>query len=224
MLVTLTRGFILYFVIMLSIRLMGKRQIGEMQPTELVITILISEIAAIPLDSNDIPLINSVLTVLLLAGLSILTSVLTLHSPGFRKVFDGHPAIVINNGRLDQQKMKDLRLTVQDLMSAARQQGVFDLEQIQYAIIETNGSVSIMQKPEFSPVTAQLAKMKAPKEELQHLIICDGKLIKPALTEAELEREKLNKHLEKEKVKIEDVMVLTYGAGKFSSLIKKEKK
>ncbi len=224
MLTTLIRGFILYFVIMLSIRLMGKRQIGEMQPTELVITILISEIAAIPLDSNEIPLINSVLTVLLLAGLSILTSVLTLHSPGFRKVFDGHPAIVINNGRLDQQKMKDLRLTVQDLMSAARQQGVFDLEQIQYAIIETNGSVSIMQKPEYSPLTAQLAKVKAPAEELQHLIICDGKLIKPALTEAKLEREKLDKYLKKEKVQIEDVMVLTYGAGKFSEIIKKEKK
>ncbi len=224
MLITLTRGFILYFVIMLSIRLMGKRQIGEMQPTELVITILISEIAAIPLDSNDIPLINSVVSVLLLAGLSILTSVLTLHSPGFRKIFDGHPAIVINNGELDQQKMKDLRLTVQDLMSAARQQGVFNLEQIQYAIIETNGAVSIMQKPEFSPVTAQTAKIKAPEEELQHLIICDGKLIKPALNEAKLDIDRLEKHLNKVKLKTEEIMILTYGAGKFSKPIRKEKK
>lgn len=224
MLTTLTRGFILYFVIMLAIRMMGKRQIGEMQPTELVVTILISEIAAIPLDSNDIPLINSIFTVLLLAGLSILTSVLTLHSPLFRKVFDGHPAIVINNGKLDQQKMKDLRLTVQDLMSAARQQGVFDLEQIQYAIVETNGAVSIMQKPEFSPLTAQLAHIKAPKDNLQHLIICDGKLIKPALTEAGLKSKELEQLLKKEKLKIEEVMVLTYGAGKFSNIIKKEKK
>lgn len=224
MLTTLLRGFILYFVIMFSIRLMGKRQIGEMQPTELVITILISEIAAIPLDSNDIPLINSILTVFLLAGLSILTSVLTLHSPRFRKVFDGHPAIVINNGRLDQQKMKDLRLTVQDLMSAARQQGVFDIEQIQYAIIETNGAVSIMQKPQYTPLTAEAAKIKAPAQELQHLIICDGKLIKPALGEAKLEPEKLKHFLKKEKLEIEEVMVLTYGAGKFSKPIKKEKK
>ncbi len=224
MLTTLIRGFILYFVIMLSIRLMGKRQIGEMQPTELVITILISEIAAIPLDSNDVPLINSVLTVLLLAGLSILTSVLTLHSPGFRKVFDGHPAIVINNGKLDQQKMKDLRLTVQDLMSAARQQGVFDIEQIQYAIIETNGSVSIMQKPEFSPLTAQLAKVKAPEEALQHLIICDGKLIKPALAEAKLDRKALDNQLKKEKLQIEEIMLLTYGAGKFSKAVRKDSK
>ena len=224
MLTTLIRGFILYFVIMLSIRLMGKRQIGEMQPTELVTTILISEIAAIPLDSNDIPLINSVMTVLLLAGLSILTSVLTLHLPKFREVFDGHPAIVIKNGELDQKKMKDLRLTVQDIMSAARQQGIFDLEQIQYAIIETNGAVSIMQKPQFTPMTAQLAKVKAPKEELQHLIICDGKLIKPALVEAKLEREKLDRHLKKEKVSIEEVMVLTYGEGKFSKTIRKDTK
>lgn len=224
LLTTLFRGFILYFVIMLAIRLMGKRQIGEMQPTELVITIIISEIAAIPLDSNDIPLINSILTVLLLAGLSILTSVLTLHLPRFREIFDGHPAIVINNGRLDQKKMKDLRLTVQDLMSVARQQGVFDIEQIQYAIVETNGAVSIMQKSEYNPLTTQLAGVKAPEEELQHLIICDGKLIRHALSEAKLDRKKLDKQLKKEKVKLEDVMLLTYGGGKFSKAVKKEKK
>ncbi|MBQ5824654.1 MAG: DUF421 domain-containing protein [Clostridia bacterium] len=224
MLTTLIRGFILYFVIMISIRLMGKRQIGEMQPTELVTTILMSEIAAIPLDNNDIPMINSILTVFLLAGLSILTSVLTLHSPWFRKVFDGHPAIVINNGKLDQQKMKDLRLTVQDIMSAARQQGVFNIEQIQYAIIETNGAVSIIQKPEFSPLTARLAEITAPDEKLQHLIICDGKIIKSALKEAELDRENLENHLKRENLAIEEVMVLTYGAGKFSKAIKKEKK
>ncbi len=223
MLTTLLRGFILYFVIMISIRLMGKRQIGEMQPTELVITILISEIAAIPLDSNDIPLINSIITVFLFASLSILTSVLTLHFPGFRKIFDGHPAIVINNGRLDQQKMKDLRLTVQDLMSAARQQGVFDIDQIQYAIIETNGTVSIMQKSQFTPLTAETANVKTPPQELQHLIICDGKLIEPALVEARLEREKLEHYLKKEKLKIEEVMVLTYGSDKFSKPIIKEK-
>ena len=213
MLTTLTRGIILYFVIMLAIRLMGKRQIGEMQPTELVVTILISEIAAIPLDSNDIPLINSILTVLLLASLSIITSVLTLHIPKFRTFFDGHPAIVINNGKLDQQKMKDLRLTVQDLMSAARQQGVFDITQVQYAIVETNGSVSI-----------KVADIKAPKEDLQHLIICDGKLIKPALKEANLSLSALEKHLKKEKIQIEEIMLLTYGGGKFSQAIRKEQR
>ena len=224
MLTTLTRGIILYFVIMLAIRLMGKRQIGEMQPTELVVTILISEIAAIPLDSNDIPLINSILTVLLLAGLSIITSVLTLHIPKFRTFFDGHPAIVINNGKLDQQKMKDLRLTVQGLMSAARQQGVFDITQVQYAIVETNGSVSIMPKPDFSPLTAKVADIKAPKEDLQHLIICDGKLIKPALKEANLSLSALEKHLKKEKIQIEEIMLLTYSGSKFSQAIRKEQR
>ncbi len=224
MLTTLTRGFILYFVIMLAIRLMGKRQIGEMQPTELVVTILISEIAAIPLDSNDIPLINSVLTVLLLAGLSIITSVLTLHIPKFRTFFDGHPAIVINDGKLDQQKMKDLRLTVQDLMSAARQQGVFDISQVQYAIVETNGSVSIMPKSDYTPLTPKAANIQTPEEKLQHLIICDGKLIKTALEEAHLSQSSLEKHLKKEKVQTKDIMLLTYGGGKFSETIRKDKK
>ena len=222
MLTTLTRGVILYFVIMLAIRLMGKRQIGEMQPTELVVTILISEIAAIPLDDNDIPLINSILTVLLLASLSIITSVLTLHIPKFRTFFDGHPAIVISDGKLNQKKMKDLRLTVQDLMSAARQQGIFDLSQIQYAIVETNGVFSIMPKAKYAPLTAELADVKAPQEDLQHLIICDGKLIKQALEEAALDKATLDKYLKKERLKIDNVMVLTYGGGKFSKAVRKD--
>ncbi|MBQ8026790.1 MAG: DUF421 domain-containing protein, partial [Clostridia bacterium] len=214
---------ILYFVIMLAIRLMGKRQIGEMQPTELVVTILISEIAAIPLDSNDIPLINSILTVLLFAGLSILTSVLTLHLPRFREVFDGHPAIVINNGKLDQKKMKDLRLTVQDILSAARQQGVFEIEQIQYAIVETNGAVSIMLKAEHEPLTAYRTDTDVDQNVLQHLIICDGKLIHHALRDSQLSAKELEKHLKKEKLRIDQIMMLTYGSGKFGKVIRKEK-
>ncbi len=224
MLTTLTRGFILYFVIMLAIRLMGKRQIGEMQPTELVVTILISEIATIPLDSNDIPLINSILTVLLLTSLSIITSVLTLHLPKFREIFEGHPAIVINNGVLDRKKMKALRLTVQDLLSAARQQGVFDFEQIQYAIVETNGAVSIMQKADYAPLTAKDSEAKAQNETLKRLVICDGKIVDSAMKEAKLDRKTLDKHLKKEKVKVEEVMILTYGSGEFSKIVKKDKK
>ena len=224
MLTTLTRGFILYFVIMIAIRLMGKRQIGEMQPTELVVTILISEVATIPLDSNDIPLINSVLTVLLLASLSIITSVLTLHSPRFREIFEGHPAVVINNGVLDRKKMKALRLTMQDLLSAARQQGVFDIEQIQYAIVETNGAISIMVKPQHNPLTPQIADIKAPQTALQHLIICDGKMIRHALEEASLSKKELDRHLKKEKIKTEQIMLLTYDGKNFSKIIKKDVK
>lgn len=222
MLTTLTRGFILYFVIMLAIRLMGKRQIGEMQPTELVVTILISEIATIPLDNNDIPLINSVLTVLLIASLSIITSVLTLHLPKFREIFEGHPAVVINNGVPDRKKMKALRLTMQDLLSAARQQGVFDLEQIQFAIVETNGAISIMLKSEHNPLTAHSAKIKVPEESLQHMIICDGKLVKHALREAGLSEEEVKKHLKKKRLRTEEIMVLTYDGNKYSKAIKKE--
>ncbi len=222
MLTTLARGFILYFVIMVAIRLMGKRQIGEMQPTELVVTILISEIATIPLDNNDTPLINPVLTVLMIASLSIITSVLTLHSPKFREVFEGHPAIVINNGVPDRKKMKALRLTMQDLLSAARQQGVFDVEQIQYAIVETNGAVSIMLKPEHNPLTAALTDIKPPPYSLQHMIICDGKLIRHALEEASLSKKELDRHLRKEKVKTEQIMLLTYDGAKFSKIIRKD--
>ena len=119
--------------------------------------------------------------------------------------------------------MRDLRLTIQDLMSAARQQGVFDISQIQYAIIETNGSVSILQKSDYVPITNKIAGIKVHEEILQHLIICDGKIIKKSLTEADLDNNILDKHLKEINLKVEEIMMLTYGGGNFSEAIRKEK-
>ena len=126
MITTLCRAVILFATVILAMRLMGKRQIGEMQPTELVVTILLSEVAAIPLQDTDVPLITSVAAVLLLVSLSIFTSILTLHNARCRELFEGHPAIVVRDGKPDFKKMKALRITVQDLLSALRQKDVFE--------------------------------------------------------------------------------------------------
>ncbi|MBR6620743.1 MAG: DUF421 domain-containing protein [Clostridia bacterium] len=224
MITLLIRTFILFFLAIFSVRMMGKRQIGEMQPTELVVTILLSEIAAAPMQDTDLPLINSVLSVLLLVGLSIITSVLSMRYGKFREAFDGHPAIVINNGKVDQKKMRDLRLTVQDLMSSLRQKGVFELSQVEYAIVETNGTVSVMLKPEFNPLTAGQAGKKAPDEGLPHLVICDGKILSKALPKAGLSEALLKKHLKSIGKAENEIMILTYGKQGFSKAIEKEDK
>lgn len=219
----LIRTFILYLFAIISVRLMGKRQIGEMQPSELVVTILLSEVAATPMQDTELPLLNSVLAVLLLAGLSIITSVLSMRYGKFREAFDGHPAVVINNGVLDQMKMRALRLTVQDLMSSLRQKGVFELDQVEYAIVETNGTVSVMLKPEYTPLTTKTAGKTAPDEGLPHLIICDGKIINKALESVDLSEAILHKHLKSIGKSESEIMVLTYSKNGFGEPIEKEK-
>lgn len=220
----LLRTVILFLFAVTAVRLMGKRQIGEMQPTELVVTFLLSEVAAAPMQDIDMPLINSALSVLLLVALSISSSVLSMRFGRFREAFDGHPAIVINNGILDQQKMRALRLTMQDLMSSLRQKDVFDIEQVQYAIVETNGTVSVMLKPEYTPLTSSVAGKKAPDEGLPHLIICDGKIIEKALKSCDLELSLLKKHLKKIGKNESEIMALTYSKNGFGKAIEKEDK
>lgn len=219
MVTTLIRAFILYLLIMVAVRLMGKRQLGEMQPTELVTTIMLSELATIPMQDNEIPLINSIIAVMLLVAMSIITSVITLRCLKVREAFEGHPAILINDGKIDQKKMAELRITIQDLMGALRQKDVFDIEQVQYAIIETNGSVSVMLKPEYTPLTQSPPN---PNASLQHLIICDGKILKKAFGEAELTQKQLNTHLKKINLKVKDIMLLTHGKDGFGKAVKKE--
>ncbi len=223
MITLLIRAFILYLFAIAAVRLMGKRQIGEMQPTELVVTILLSEVAASPMQDTDLSLINSILAVLLLVCLSIITSVLSMRFGRFREVFDGHPAIVINNGVIDQKKMRELRLTVQDLMSSLRQKDVFEISQVEYAIVETNGTVSVMLKPEFMPLTSAQAGKKAPDEGLPHLVICDGKILSKALPKANLSEKQLRSHLKKIGKDESEIMLLTYSNKGFSNAIEKEK-
>ena len=142
MAVTLIRATILYVIIIFLIRLMGKRQIGELQPSELVITILISEIASIPMENNSVPIINSVVALFALVAYEILTSAAGLKSNKLRSVIQGHPVIVIRDGKIDAKALKKLRMTVNDLVSALRQKDVFEISQVSYAIFETNGAVS----------------------------------------------------------------------------------
>lgn len=146
MAVLLIRALILYATVIFIIRLMGKRQIGEMQPSELVITILISEIVSLPLQDKGIPVIYALVPLFVFVSFEIIQSALSLKSKKLRTLMQGHEVIVIRNGKIDVDALRTLRMTVDDLEGALRQKDVFDVKQVSYAIFETNGKLSVLLK------------------------------------------------------------------------------
>ena len=144
MLISIIRTVLLYAFIILAVRIMGKRQISDMQTSELVITLVISDIAAIPMQNNNQPLLSGLLPILILVSLEIIVSIIMLKSKRFRDVICGHPVVIIQDGKILEQQIKKLRISYEDLYSLLRQQEVFDVSDVKYGIVETNGSVSLL--------------------------------------------------------------------------------
>lgn len=205
----LLRGLIIYVVVILAVRLMGKRQIGELQPTELVITILLSQIASVPLQSQEIPLVNTLTVIFFLVALEILCSAVNMKSKAFRTFLQGSPILIIREGRIIRSQLKKVRFTVEDLTEALRQKDIFDINQVQYAYIETNGSLSVLVKNAHSPVTISDADIKKAEAQLPCLVISDGKIIKGEFQYCAMTAKKLEGILKKENTALEDVMLMT---------------
>lgn len=222
MLVTLARALILYVLIIFCMRIMGKRQIGELQPTELVITILLSEIAAIPMQDNALPLGNSIVAVLLLVGLEIINSIIVLKSSKCRSVLQGNSLVVIRDGIVDQKQLKRLRFTMDDLFDQLRQKDVFDISDVRYAIVETNGQLSVMLKPEKETVTAEMAGIDNPSKGLMCMVINDGKFLPRSFKEAEMTEEKINAILKKEKTPIDEILFMVADKEGNYTIVKKD--
>lgn len=148
MLILTIRTVVLYAFIILAVRIMGKRQISDMQTSELVITLVISDIIAIPMQNTEQPLLSGLLPILVLVSLEIIVSVLMLKSDRFRKVICGNPIIIISDGKILEPQLKKLRISYEDLYSLLRQQEVFDVSTIRYGIVETNGSLSLLKYEE----------------------------------------------------------------------------
>ena len=175
MLIPFFRTLILYAAIILAVRLMGKRQVGEMQPAELVITMLVSAVASVPMQDLDIPLAHGLVPVFTLIAAEVLVSALSLKWPGLRQLLSGKPIPVIRKGAIDQQALRKLRLSVDDLLEDLRLNGVFDLRQVAFAQIETNGQLSVLLEVAESPVTARQMGLRPAQSGPFYLLISDGK-------------------------------------------------
>ncbi len=223
LLITLARGLILYIFIIICMRFMGKRQLGELQPTELVITILLSEIASIPMQDNDVPMINSILAVLLLVCLEIINSVIIMKSNKIRYLLQGMPAVVINDGKLDQKKLKALRFTADDILDQMRQKDVFDISTVQYAVVETNGSLSVMKKPQYDQPVNKDLNIKSKKQGIPVLVVNDGEFINKSIRDYKIDKNKIESVLENEKTDVSEALIMLIDKYNNYTLIKKTK-
>lgn len=209
MITTIIRTVILYLFVTIGIRLMGKRQIGDMQPNELVITLLISEIAAIPLQDTSQPVLNGVTAIFMLVILEIFMSVLALKSLFIRKFMSGNSVVIIKNGIIDQSAMKNVRMTILDLIELLRGQGVFDISTVNYAILEVNGDLSVLLKKENQPVSSKDLKLDLKEEYLPLPVISDGKIIQESLKALNLTEKDLQKKLNKKNLKAKSIFLMT---------------
>ena len=181
----LIRTMILYLALMVGLRLLGKRQIGELEPSELVLTLIISDLAAVPMQDFGIPLVNGLLPIITLLCLSLLLSFLNLKSVRLRSLLCGRPTAIIREGKLQQKEMAKNRLTVDELLEQLRGQGISDLSSVKYAILETSGKVSVFPYTKESPLTPAAAGLTVPDEVvLPILLINDGRLMERNLRAA----------------------------------------
>lgn len=197
-------------------RLMGKRQIGQLQPAELVVTILLSEVAATPMQDNDIPLLHSLVSLMLLTGFELLLSFLSLKNSKIRTVLQGNSVVLIRNGVIDYEQIKKLRYTLDDILEALRQKDVFDIEEVEFAVAETNGSLSVFLKPQYrAPTTADLQCIPT-DNGVPTTLIADGEVLPTGLQESGISERKLQKVLRHKNKTVNDVLLLTVdGAGHF---------
>ena len=172
----LIRTLIIYASFMIIMRFMGKRQLGELEISDLVTSLLISEIASLPLTNSDIPLAHAILPILVLTSLEVLLSGALLKIPALKKIFSIRPAILIHHGMPNRAVMSSVRLSAEELMSQLRQKDVTDPEEVEYAILEPNGQISIVKKAKAQQATMEQLGIKAQEQGMMHTIICDGQI------------------------------------------------
>lgn len=222
MIVTIIRTVVVYMFVTVGIRLMGKRQIGDMQPNELVITLLISEIAAIPLQDASQPVVNGMVAIFILVIVEIVMSVLTMKSMYLRKILSGKSVIVIKNGEIDQQAMKKVRLTVIDLIELLRGQNIFDITTVDYAVLEVNGNLSVLLKAGYQPATAKDVNAKLPREALPLPVISDGKPVNESIKALGISEDTVDSLAQVHHLKTEDIFLMTLDRYGNCTAVKKE--
>lgn len=210
MVIAFVRTIILYLFIIAGIRLMGKRQVGELEPSELVLALLIADLAAVPMQDFGIPLLTGIIPIFTLLCITMILSVLTMKSVKFRAIVCGRPSIIVENGKLCQQEMKKNRFTVDELMEELRMKGITDISTIKYAILETNGQISVLPYANQLPVTAEQMNVTPEDVGLPLVIINDGRVLEHNLRTRGFDRNWLEKQLAQRKIRhSKDVFLLT---------------
>lgn len=223
MLVVFLRTLILYALVVLGMRIMGKRQLGELQPSELVTTILISNIATLPIENTNVPLMSGAVPILTLMCFEVILSYLGMKNRRFRTILSGTPRIIIRQGKIDQQELENLRYSVDDLMEQLRVNSIFDIQQVEMAVVETTGQLSVCKKAETVPLTASDLGKIPPALNIPAVVVSDGQLLPQGLDYCGIEEETVRKLAKKQGRELQDIFLMTCTPDQTVYIVDKEK-
>ncbi|MBE6559030.1 MAG: DUF421 domain-containing protein [Ruminococcaceae bacterium] len=206
--VILFRTLVIYAFLMLTMRFMGKRQLGELELSELITALLLSEVASLPITNQDIPLSHALLPILTLMALEVLLSGLILKLPFLKKLLGVRPAILIHRGKIDRDTLQSIRISTDELISQLRLKDVTDPGDVEYAILEPNGQISVILSSHARPATTKELGLSVKECGIMHLLVSDGQINDKNLQMAGKDRRWLEKYLKDKKTTLEDVFVL----------------
>ena len=209
MLVTFIRAIILYIIVLIVMRLMGKREIGQLQPFELAISIMIADLASVPMTELGIPITNGIIPILGLLIMHMLISIINMKSLKMRTIMSGQPSLLIYRGKIDEKVLRKERLTLNELEEKLRSNNVFNLGDVEYAILETNGEVTVIQKPEKRNVIAEDLNISPEYEGISYDLVIDGKIMEKNLKLIGKDEKWLMTQLKKFDAKPENTLIAT---------------
>ena len=209
MILSYFRTLFLYLVLIFAVRLMGKRQIGEMEPAEFVVTMLVANLAAIPMQDGAIPLYSGLVPILTVLGMELVLSGLILRSVRLRQLLCGKQVILIDNGKILQENLKSARINLDELTGQLRAKDVLDIRTVQFAILETSGDLSVFPYPKEKPASAKDAGVQATGQHLPVTVVEDGYLSRENLERAKKDEKWLEKVLSQHNCGIQDTFLLT---------------
>ena len=204
------RVLILYILVLVTMRLMGKREIGQMQPFELVVAIMIADLAAVPMGDTGIPITNGIIPILILLLIQLVISLINLKSIWGRKIICGVPSILIFRGRIDEKVMKKEKFTINELQERLRQNNIFNLGDVEYAILETSGELSVIQKPEKRNTIPEDFGITPEYEGIPYDLVIDGKIMYENLKAIGKDYSWLLKQTKAFNIKPEEALVVTF--------------
>ncbi len=213
MIISYIRTIVLYLVLIWVIRVMGKRQIGEMEPSEFVVTMLVANLASIPMQDGGIPLFSGVVPILTVLGMELILSVLSMRSIRLREILCGKPVILIENGHILQDNLRKTRVTLDELTGHLREKDVLDLKTVQYAILETDGNLSVFPYPKEKPASAADAGIHPRKQYLPITIVSDGRLLHENLKKSGKTVSWVERTLKSHNAALSETWLLTVDAG-----------
>ncbi len=224
MTISVIRTAALYGLLILAVRLMGKRQVAEMEPAEFVVTMLLANLASVPMQDNGLPLISGVAPILTVLGLELVLAVLSMKLTPIRRMLNGVPTLLIREGQIDQRALAVSRVSLDELEQKLREKDIFDFSQAAFAILETDGELTVMPYSKFQPASKKDVKAPLSPAGLYYNVIADGVVLKDNLRTAGLDQDWLDRELKHRGVRVKDVFLLAVHPSGQTQFIRKERR